>query len=315
MIEVHDLVKCYGSFEAVRGVSFTARDGQIVGLLGPNGAGKTTIMKVLTGYHFPTRGTARIDQHDVTREPLQARRAIGYLPENAPVYEDLKVGEYLRFVARLRGVGSSRMRARIEWSMDRCGLGPVAYRSIGKLSKGFRQRVGLAQAILHDPPTLILDEPTSGLDPGQIADMRQLIRELAREKTVMLSTHILQEAQGICDELLILNDGLIIARGATHEVIRSTRGSVRVAVTLQGRTVAEIRNALSLFGGATVTKPPEEQAEGRVALEIALEPGAAESSVFDWAVSHGLTMVSMTTKGGSLEEVFLRLTRPEVSHE
>lgn len=310
MIEARDLVKRYGSFEAVCGVSFTVKDGQVVGLLGPNGAGKTTIMKILTCYHFPSSGTAQVDLHDVRLEPLEVKMAVGYLPENAPVYTDLKVLEYLRFVARIRGLSSADARARIEWSMAQCGLEPVAHRSIGKLSKGYRQRVGLAQAILHDPSALILDEPTSGLDPGQIIEIRDLIRELGRQKTVILSTHILQEVESICNEVLILNNGLIVAQGTTGELGRSIRNNVVFAVAVQGRPAEEVGEALKLSGLGRVSKPPLDVEGTKVEFELVLDSTVSESAIFDWAVTRGLKILSMTNKGNGLEEVFLRLTRP-----
>jgi len=310
MIEARDLVKRYGSFEAVRGVSFTVKEGQVVGLLGPNGAGKTTIMKILTCYHFPSSGTAQVNLLDVRHEPLEVKKAVGYLPENAPVYTDLKVLEYLRFVARIRGLSSADTRARIEWSMAQCGLEPVAYRSIGKLSKGYRQRVGLAQAILHDPSALILDEPTSGLDPGQIIEIRDLIRELGRQKTVILSTHILQEVESICNEVLILNNGLIVAQGTAGDLGRSIRNNVVFAVAVQGRPAEEVAEALKLSGLGRVSKPPFSLEGARVEFELVLDSAVSESAIFDWAVTRGLKILSMTNKGNGLEEVFLKLTRP-----
>jgi ABC-2 type transport system ATP-binding protein len=220
MIEAASLVKRYGAFEAVKGVSFRIEAGQIAGLLGPNGAGKTSLMRVLTCYHFPDGGWARVDGHDVATEPQEVRRAIGYLPENAPAYPDMKVREYLGFLARVRELGRENARQRLEWVVETCGLSPVYARQIRRLSRGYRQRVGLAQAMLHDPAVLVLDEPTSGLDPNQIVEIRDLIRSLGERKTVLLSTHILQEVEAVCGRVLIMNAGRLAAQGTVEEIGR-----------------------------------------------------------------------------------------------
>ena len=220
MIEAASLTKRYGAFEAVAGVSFQIEAGRIVGLLGPNGAGKTSLMRILTCYHFPDGGRARVDGHDVAAEPHQVRRSVGYLPESSPLYPDMKVREYLGFIAEVRDLGGEHRRRRLEWVTETCGLGAVYSRDIRRLSRGYKQRVGLAQAILHDPPVLVLDEPTSGLDPNQIVEIRALIRDLGRSKTVLLSTHILQEVQAICGQVLIMSAGRLAAQGAVEEIAR-----------------------------------------------------------------------------------------------
>ena len=190
MIQVDEVRKNYGHVQAVRGVSFEVNQGEVFGLLGPNGAGKTTILRMLTGYHFPSSGTARVNGHDVYVDPISVKSSIGYLPESAPLYTELNVMEYLEFIAQARNIPPSERAGRIEWAVSQCGLEEVVYRSIDNLSKGYRQRTGLAQAIIHDPAILILDEPTTGLDPNQIIEIRRLIRELGREKTDIRSTHI-----------------------------------------------------------------------------------------------------------------------------
>jgi ABC-2 type transport system ATP-binding protein len=220
MIEAASLVKRYGTFEAVKGVSFRIEAGQIVGLLGPNGAGKTSLMRILTCYHFPDGGQARVDGHDVASEPQAVRRAIGYLPESSPLYPDMKVREYLGFLARVRDLGGEDARRRLEWVVETCGLSAVWSRQIRRLSRGYRQRVGLAQAMLHDPAVLVLDEPTSGLDPNQIVEIRALIRGLGQRKTVLLSTHILQEVEAVCGRVLIMNAGRLVGQGTVEEIAR-----------------------------------------------------------------------------------------------
>src|SRR5271157_1530906 len=230
MIEAVSLAKRYGAFEAVKGVSFRVEKGQVIGLLGPNGAGKTSIMRILTCYHFPTDGTARVDGHDVLTHPHLVRQAVGYLPENAPLYDDMKVREYLSFIADVRGLSGARRSERMDLVVDACGLSEVFSREIRRLSKGYRQRVGLAQAILHDPAVLVMDEPTSGLDPNQIVEIRALIRDLGREKTVILSTHILQEVEALCRRVLIMNAGKLIAQGTLEEIAKGMHEGMMLSV-------------------------------------------------------------------------------------
>jgi ABC-2 type transport system ATP-binding protein len=209
MIEVKDLSKAYGSFLAVNGVSFRAESSQILGFLGPNGAGKTTTMRIITGFMPATSGTVVIDGLDIFANSLEARRLIGYLPENPPLYSDMRVDGYLKFVARLRGVRRAEVEAATDHVIEVCGLTEMAHRVCGQLSKGYRQRVGLAQALIHNPPVLVLDEPTIGLDPRQIHEIRELIRGLSGKRTIVLSTHILPEVSQICDRVVIINDGRI----------------------------------------------------------------------------------------------------------
>jgi ABC-2 type transport system ATP-binding protein len=210
MIDVKSLTKAYGSFIAVRNVSFKAEKGQILGFLGPNGAGKTTTMRIITGFMPATSGTVLIDGLDIFTQSLEARRRIGYLPETPPLYSDMRVDGYLRFVAKLRGVSRGKLEESVEHVMGTCGLGDVAHRICGQLSKGYRQRVGIAQALVHDPPVLVLDEPTIGLDPRQIHEIRDLIRGLSGQRTIVLSTHILPEVSQICDRVVIIAYGRVV---------------------------------------------------------------------------------------------------------
>ncbi|HEY2663535.1 MAG TPA: ATP-binding cassette domain-containing protein [Candidatus Binataceae bacterium] len=210
MIEVKDLTKTYGNFTAVNGISFKAERGQILGFLGPNGAGKTTTMRIITGFMPATSGTVTVDNLDIFSQSLEARRRIGYLPENPPLYSDMRVEAYLRFVAKLRGLARSKIDEALEHVVAICGLTDYSSRICGQLSKGYRQRVGLAQALIHDPPVLVLDEPTIGLDPRQIREIRGVIRGLASDRTIVLSTHILPEVSQICDKVVIINDGQVV---------------------------------------------------------------------------------------------------------
>ena len=209
MIEVANLSKRYGDLRAIEGVSFTAPKGQILGFLGPNGAGKTTTMRIITGFMPATSGTVRVEGFDVFDQSNEVRRRIGYLPENPPLYNDMSVAPYLRFVARLKGLGRREVGEALERVLATCGLDSVRDRLLGHLSKGYRQRVGLAQALIHDPPVLVLDEPTIGLDPQQIAEIRALVRTLGGKRTIVLSTHILSEVMEVCDKVVIINDGRV----------------------------------------------------------------------------------------------------------
>src|SRR5438876_9501634 len=230
MIEVQSLTKHYGTIAAIHDVSFSVKRGEIVGFLGPNGAGKTTTMRILAGFMPATQGTATVAGYDVFTQSLEVRRRIGYLPENVPLYSEMGVASYLDFVAEVKGVGRAERRRRVADVMERCLIADVQHRLIGKLSKGYRQRVGLAQAIVSDPEVLILDEPTIGLDPKQIAEIRALIKSLAGQHTVILSTHILPEVSMLCDGIIIINHGRIVAQGTESELVQQVFPTARIEV-------------------------------------------------------------------------------------
>src|SRR6059036_1527470 len=234
MIEVQRLTKCYGPITAIRDVSFSVAPGEIVGFLGPNGAGKSTTMRILACFMPASSGTARVAGYDVFRESLEVRRRIGYLPESVPLYGDLRVAPYLDFVAEVKGVGRAERRRRVAEVMERCLITDVQHRLIGRLSKGYRQRVGLAQALLGDPEVLILDEPTIGLDPKQITEIRALIRSLAGQHTVILSTHILPEVSMVCDGVIIINGGRIVAQSTESELVAQVFPTARVELRVAG---------------------------------------------------------------------------------
>ncbi len=225
MIDVQSLTMHYGHIVALEGVSFQANQGEILGLLGPNGAGKTTAMRILTTYLYPTSGTARIDGFDILKDPLEVRKSIGYLPETAPLYGDMRVDEYLDFVGKARALSGDLLMSRLDWVKEACHLKPVWKHLLCELSKGYGQRVGLAQALIHDPKVLILDEPTSGLDPIQIIEIRSLIKSLAKEKTVIFSTHILQEVEVMADRIVIINEGKLVAYGTKKELAEKAASS------------------------------------------------------------------------------------------
>jgi ABC-2 type transport system ATP-binding protein len=321
VIELRELRKSYGGVEAVRGVSFTAETGSVLGLLGPNGAGKTTIMKVLTGYHFASSGSAIVDGIDVAEDPLAVKARVGYLPESVPLYQDLTVAEYLDFIADARGLeGPERARA-TERAIGACGLSGVYRKKVEDLSKGYRQRLGLAQAILHDPPILILDEPTTGLDPNQIIEIRELIRSLGQSKTVILSTHILQEVEAICSNVIILNEGRVAARGAPSEIGEALKGEERIRLRLKvpGSAAGFGRERLSGIPGIRSVASFLPESEAVFAIELSMPPiqdrnragGASTEAgelIFDWAVAQGLKVLELERRRLSLEEIFVKLT-------
>jgi ABC-2 type transport system ATP-binding protein len=315
MIEVRDLTKRYGPVEAVRGVSFTVGKDQVLGFLGPNGAGKTTIMKILTGYHFPSEGCALVEGISVQEDPVGVKSRIGYLPESVPLYGDLTPREYLGFIAQARIIPRGDRPAKIRAAMEACGLLPVEDRKIENLSKGYKQRVGLAQAIIHDPPILILDEPTSGLDPNQIIEIRSLIKELGKRKTVILSTHILQEVEAVCSQVLILNEGRIAVQGRPEEIAGTMKGGDTWELILRGAEAAALAGELDRIGGTAGSI--ETGPEGTVLASFFLQEREAGGEwadgerIFDWAVSRGFKILRMNRKRLSLEDIFVKLTSEE----
>jgi ABC-2 type transport system ATP-binding protein len=321
LIELRELRKSYKGVEAVRGVTFTAATGSVLGLLGPNGAGKTTIMKVLTGYHFPSSGTALVDGIDVSEDPIAVKRRVGYLPESVPLYQDLTVAEYLDFAADVRGIEAGRKAggaraAAIERAVGACGLSGVYRKKVEDLSKGYKQRLGLAQAILHDPPILILDEPTTGLDPNQIIEIRELIRSLGESKTVILSTHILQEVEAICSSVIILSEGRVAAQGAPSEIGEALKGEERIRLRIKSSSGPIDAKRLSGIPGLRSVASLEAEPQGVWAAEIAMPPAdghgpstEAGEAVFDWAVSNGFKLLELERRRLSLEEIFVKLTQ------
>jgi len=321
MIEVRNLTKSYGKVEAVQNVSFSVGKDQVLGFLGPNGAGKTTIMKILTGYHFPSGGTALIDGIPVDEDPVEVKKRIGYLPENVPLYGDMTVDEYLAFIAEARLIPSGGRAKAIDACLEACGLGAYRSRKIDTLSKGYRQRTGLAQAILHDPAILILDEPTNGLDPNQIIEIRSLIRELGRRKTVILSSHILQEIEAICSQILIINEGKIAAQGTPEEIAGTMKGGDTWELALKGADAETIKSRLRLLGEGLASVSAAAREDGTTALsffipeinsaDVYAEDVPAGERIFDWAVASGLKILGMSRKKLSLEDIFVKLTSEE----
>ncbi|MBI5183654.1 MAG: ATP-binding cassette domain-containing protein [Nitrospinae bacterium] len=312
MIRVSNLTKRYGTNIAVDSISFGIRKGEIVGFLGPNGAGKTTTMRILTSFLAPDEGTAVVAGFDVLKEPLEVRKRIGYLPENAPLYLDMGVFDYLNFIAEIRDIPRGERGMRIKNIADICGLDKnVQKRYIYELSKGYRQRVCLAQALIHDPDILILDEPTIGLDPNQIIEIRQLIKEIGIEKTVILSSHILSEVSATCGRVLIINQGKIIASGTPEELSNKTRGKEKVYINLKGEKEA-IETKLHSMSGITSFRITEEDGGELLRYEIESDGDAnLNEALFHMAVDNRWVITELRKERASLEDVFLQLTTGE----
>jgi ABC-2 type transport system ATP-binding protein len=310
MLEAHSLVRRYGDFTAVRDVSFTVQDGEILGMLGPNGAGKTTTLRMLTGYLRPTEGSVRVAGYDVAEEPIKAKRQIGYLPENVALYPEMRVEEYLAYRGRLERLSRAEIKRRLPEVFERCLIGDVRRQIIGTLSKGYRQRVGLAAAILHEPQVLVLDEPTVGLDPKQIIAIRQLIRELGRDRTLLLSTHILPEVELLCQRVLIIDKGRIVDQGTPESLRERWRGEHRVRALLKGDP-AEAAEALRALPGVTgaerdATTPGRWRLDGDGSADLR-EP------VFRLAVERGWVLLELAEEKVSLEDIFVRLTTQDAA--
>ena len=308
MIEAQDLTRKFGDFTAVGGVSFAVPEGEIVGILGPNGAGKTTTIRMITGFLPPTSGRVTLGGKDLFGDSIAVRREIGYLPESVALYPELRVEEYLQYRARLEGMERGAIRQRLPEILARCLLTDVRRQVIGTLSKGYRQRVGLAAAIFHDPKVLILDEPTVGLDPKQIVAIRELIRELGEKHTILLSTHILPEVELLCSRVLIFDRGRIVAEGTPRSLRERFHGNVAVSVELETAYVGAAAALGALAGVTAVTADSTD--DRRFALECA--PGAdPRAEIFRLAVASGWTLTGLATERASLEDVFVRLTARE----
>jgi len=303
----------YGSVVALRDASFRVEAGEILGLLGPNGAGKSTIMRILTTYLYPTEGTARVGGKDVRTEPIEVRRMIGYMPEVLPLYIEMEVAEYLSFVGRARGLSGETLGTRTDWVLERTGLRSMYRRPIRELSKGFRQRTALAQALIHDPDVIILDEPASGLDPHQILEIRRLIKDLAQDKTVIFSTHILQEVEAVADRVVIINRGEIVADGTIKELAHDAQAGVRAELLVKADT--EVNVVLELKALKSVQKAGEISVEdGWRRLELHGPDQAARAicaDVYHLARDKGWELAELKLKPLTIEETFLALTESE----
>ncbi|HTU62055.1 MAG TPA: ABC transporter ATP-binding protein [Polyangiales bacterium] len=312
MIEVENLTRQYGDRTAVNGISFSVRKGEIIGFLGPNGAGKSTTLRMLTGYLPPTDGAIRVGGVDAVRDPIGARRFIGYLPESVPLYKEMRVDEYLRYRARLKGVARAQVAARIDHVLAQADIRDVRQRIIGQLSKGYRSRVGLADALVADPPLLVLDEPTAGLDPNQIRQVRDLIRSMAGEKTIMLSTHILPEVESTCSRVLIINKGRLVGEGAPNALRTSGQGGQVIVLEARGARAELEQRALQVQGVRRLLDA-EQLEPDLLRLRLEIEGSAAAEALSLALAQGGHAIRELRREQTSLEDVFTLLTTREHS--
>jgi ABC-2 type transport system ATP-binding protein len=309
VIEVKGLTRYYGEIRAIHDVSFQVKKGEILGLLGPNAAGKTTTMQILTCYMPPTSGSATVADFDIWEQPMEIKNMTGYLPENPPLYSDLNVWEYLDFVAKIKGVESKKKRAVISAAIEKAALGDVQKQVVGSLSKGFKQRVGLGQALLNDPEILILDEPTVGLDPRQIIEIRELIKRLGGDHTIILSTHILPEVEMTCGRVVIINEGEVVAEDTPDNLTSRLKGSERTVVEVSG-DVKTASDVIKSFG--EVQKVEQEKIVKTDHLRFTLETSAdIRNDLAKALVTKGLNLYELRSDAYSLEEIFLHLTTKE----
>ena len=311
-IRVDALEKNYGSIRALDGIDFKIHSGEVVGLLGPNGAGKSTAMKIMTGFVAPSSGQVSILGQDILADPLGVKSKIGYLPESAPLYPDMRVGDYLRFITEVRQMGKADASRAIDRVLTRCDLRDRTQQSIGTLSKGLRQRVGLAQAMVHDPEILILDEPTSGLDPNQILEIRTLIREVGEKRTVLLSTHILSEVQASCDRVIIISDGQIVADGPTDQVTRMGQSESLHSLIAPGKVRMEAQAILegltALSSVSSVSQSFSAELGEDEFLFVIRSDFDVRKEIAQWVSGHGLLLLEQQREQQNLEEVFRNLT-------
>ncbi|MGZ3741587.1 MAG: ABC transporter ATP-binding protein [Bdellovibrionota bacterium] len=310
MIEVKALTKTYGDRDAIKNVTFSVKRGEILGFLGPNGAGKSTTMKILSGFIPATSGEVSVNGYDPAKDPMNAKASLGYLPENPPVYGSMSVEDYLEFATRLHGVPKNKVQTAISDAMGKCGIADVRKRLIGNLSKGYRQRVGLAQAIAHNPPVLILDEPTVGLDPRQIIEIRNLIQSLGGDHTVILSTHILPEVQATCSRVVVIDKGQVVAEDTLSGIAARMTGSSRLLVNIKKDPNASLGKLQSLQGIVSIR--PAEATNGEFALSLECAKDAdPRAAVAELCVKEGLGLLGLSQERLSLEDAFVRLITTE----
>lgn len=308
MIRIEHLYKSFGDVHAVRDITLNVAKGEVVGLLGPNGAGKTTTMRIITGYMMADRGEVYVNDIPVFANSLETRSLIGYLPENAPLYLDMEVTDFLNYIASVRGIDGDTREKRIREMVETCGLGEVVGRPIGKLSRGYKQRVGLAQALIHHPPVLILDEPTSGLDPNQITEIRGLIKRIGEERTVILSTHIMQEVEATCSRAFIINEGELVGQGSLQELRRQRQGDLRYHVVIKAAR-EDLKEKINSLAGVHLVDFDCEPGEPwqKVVLHSDKRDGAGEE-IFNWTVQNGWMLKELHEEKASLEDTFRALT-------
>ena len=313
MIRVENLTKYYGEARAIENVSFTVQDGEILGFLGPNGAGKTTTLRIITTYLMPTAGVVMVDDMDIAEHPRELRDRIGYLPEQNPLYQEMPVYDHLQFAASARQISGRRFKEALGRVMEACGIREVLHRPIAELSRGYRQRVGLAMAMIHDPEILILDEPSAGLDPNQIVEIRGLIKSLGKEKTVIMSTHILQEVQAVADRMVILNKGRVVADGTNAELMAGFKGNATLSLEVKNASEESIAGLAQRF--PDVRLQDKQIANGVARLSLEYTPGKSgdesqglREQLFGYAVESGWIILEMSRRQARLEDLFRSLT-------
>ena len=312
MIRVKDLKKSFGTKAAVDGVSFNVEKGEILGFLGPNGAGKSTTMRIVTGFIPPTSGKARVGEFDVEQQPVEAKRLIGYLPENAPCYSDMTVSGFLKFCGEARGLRGTKLQDAVDRAVTTCFLEPVVHQSIDTLSKGYRHRTCLAQSILHDPPILVLDEPTDGLDPNQKHEVRSLIRRMGKDKAIIFSTHILEEVEAVCTRAIIIDRGRIVANGTPDELKSRAAGAGTIVLRAADRGGAALRPLLEKLEGCSAVEVLEEQpAVLRLRPKDASAASALAVRVHEAAAREKWKLVELRIEEGRLDDVFRSITLPD----
>tara|TARA_B100001029_G_scaffold157913_1_gene144227 strand:+ start:337 stop:1281 length:945 start_codon:yes stop_codon:yes gene_type:complete len=307
MIKVKDLSKNYGPVEAVKSISFDLKDGEVIGFLGANGAGKTTTLKMMTGYLVPTEGSITVNGMDIIKDTHSIQEQIGYLPELNPLYSEMRVYDYLEFLAAIRDVRGSQFKESLARVVEQCGLRGVVHKNISDCSKGYKQRIGLAAAMIHDPKILILDEPVTGLDPNQIIEIRSLIRSLGKEKLVFMSSHILQEIQATVDRIIIINEGEVVANGTNEELMTSFMGNVLLTMEVKGAKVDSIKHIQATLPNVKFISTSKEKSIHTIQLEYEKNKDSREE-IFNYAVKNKWSILKMTPKTTNLEDIFRNLT-------
>ncbi len=309
MIKISELTKKYGDKKVLDKISLEVKQGEILGFLGPNGAGKTTTMKIITGFVSPTKGKVKIDKINLTNNSLEVRKKIGYLAENNPLYDDMKVYEFLIFIAKLRGIKKEKIAKKIKEIKEVCGLKEVLNREIGELSKGYRQRVGLAQSMIGNPEILILDEPTTGLDPNQIIEIRELIKKIGRKKTVIFSTHILSEVKEICDRIIIINKGKIVASGTQEELLKKSSSKQTIYVKIKGAR-DDVFGKIKKINNVAFAKIKDKESDGIYGYEITPKEGVdLREKLSQLVMENNWSILEFRKDGGDLENIFRELTK------
>ena len=308
MIRVENLSKNYGPVKAVRSISFDLEDGQVVGFLGANGAGKSTTLKIMTGYISPSSGNVYFDDHNIQDNTSEIQKDIGYLPELNPLYSEMRVHDYLKFISEIRDIPKDRFKPAFQKVVEECGLNAVAHRTIGNCSKGYKQRIGLAAAMIHDPKILILDEPVTGLDPNQIVEIRQLIRKLGKEKIVIMSSHILQEIQATVDRIIIINEGSIVADGSSDELLSDSNTKTELSIDVENANENDISDMKATIPSVEIKSISKEDNFTNISIEYS-KNNDPRSDIFNYAVEKGWVILEMVARKQNLEDIFRDLTR------